>query len=326
MPRMVKAIRIHQTGGPEVLCWEDVALGDPGPGEVRLRHTAVGLNFIDINHRTGAYRLDSLPAVIGMEGAGVIEQMGEAVDGFAKGDRVSYCMVLGAYSRQRIISAHRLIKLDARTSDETAAAATLRGLTAHYLVRELYPVQPGDTVLVQAAAGGVGLLLCQWAKHLGATVLGTVGTDEKAALAKSHGCDHPILYRQTDFAEAVMDLTNGQGVSVVYDAVGKDTFEKGLDAIAERGWMVVYGQASGPVPPLDTLRLAPKGINVTRGALNLFVRDPAYRAESAAELFRLIADGVLKVEINQRYRLAEAWRAHADLEGRKTTGSTVLEP
>ena len=303
-----------------------MALGDPDPGEVRLRHTAVGLNFIDINHRTGAYRLDSPPAVIGMEGAGVIEQVGEAVDGFAKGDRVSYCMVLGAYSRERIIAAHRLIKLDARTSDETAAAATLRGLTAHYLVKELYPVKPGDTVLVQTAAGGVGLLLCQWAKYLGATVLGTVGTDEKAALAQAHGCDHPILYRQTDFAEAVMDLTAGQGVTVVYDAVGKDTYDKGLDVIAERGWMVGYGQASGPVPPLDTLRLAPKGINVTRGALNLFVRDTAYRAVSAAELFGLIADGVLKVEINQRYPLAEAWRAHADLEGRKTTGSTVLEP
>jgi NADPH2:quinone reductase len=235
-------------------------------------------------------------------------------------------MVLGAYSRERIIAAHRLIKLDARTSDETAAAATLCGLTAHYLVKELYPVKPGDTVLVQAAAGGVGLLLCQWAKYLGATVLGTVGTDEKAALAQAHGCDHPILYRQTDFAEAVMDLTAGQGVTVVYDAVGKDTYDKGLDVIAERGWMVGYGQASGPVPPLDTLRLAPKGINVTRGALNLFVRDTAYRAVSAAELFGLIADGVLKVEINQRYPLAEAWRAHADLEGRKTTGSTVLEP
>ncbi len=326
MPGTVKAIRIHQTGGPEVLCWEDVTIGAPGPGEVRLRHTAIGLNFIDINHRNGAYRLDNLPAVIGMEGAGVVERVGEAAGAFAVGDRVSYCMTLGAYAGERIIAADRLIKLDERTTDETAAAVTLRGLTAHYLVKELYPVQPGDVVLVQAAAGGVGLLLCQWAKHLGATVLGTVGTEDKAALAQAHGCDHPILYRHTDFARAVMDLTDGQGVTVVYDAVGKDTYEKGLGVIAERGWMVGYGQASGPVPPLDTGRLAAKGINVTRGALELFVGDPAYRARSAAELFGLIADGVLKVEINQRYPLAETARAHADLEGRKTTGSTVLDP
>lgn len=326
MARTVKAIRIHETGGPEVLCWEDVEVGAPGPGEVLLSHTAVGLNFIDINHRTGAYRLDSLPAVIGMEGAGVIERVGEATEGFAAGDRVTYCMVLGSYAQERLIAADRLIKLDDRTSDETAAAVTLRGLTAHYLIRELYPVKAGDTVLVHAAAGGVGLLLCQWAKHLGATVLGTVGTEDKAALAKAHGCDHPILYRHTDFAEAVMDLTSGHGVTVVYDAVGKDTYDKGLGVIAERGWMVGYGQASGPMPLLDTLRLAAKGINVTRGALGLFVRDPAYRARSAAELFGLIADGVLQVEINQRYPLAETARAHAELEGRETTGSSVLEP
>jgi NADPH2:quinone reductase len=326
MAATIKAICIHQTGGPEVLSWEDVAIGEPGPGEVRLRHTAVGLNFIDINHRTGTYRLDSLPAVIGMEGAGVIEQVGEAVKDLASGDRVSYCMVLGSYAHERIIAADRLIKLDDHTSDDTAAAVTLRGLTAHYLLKELYPVQPGDVVLVQAAAGGVGLLLCQWAKHLGATVLGTVGTEAKAALAKAHGCDHPILYGEVDFAEAVMDLTDGHGVTVIYDAVGKETYEKGLGVIAERGWMVGYGQASGPMPLLDTQRLAAKGINVTRGALGLFVRDPAYREKSAAELFGLIADGVLKVTINQRYPLAETARAHADLEGRKTTGSTVLEP
>jgi len=326
MPGTVKAVRIHEIGGPEVLRWEDVALGEPGAGEVHLRHTAIGLNFIDINHRNGAYRLECLPAVLGMEGAGVIEQVGETTDSFAVGDRVSYCMTLGAYAGERIIAADRLIKLDERTTDETAAAVTLRGLTAHYLVRELYPVQAGDTVLVHAAAGGVGLLLCQWAKHLGATVLGTVGTEDKAALAQAHGCDHPILYRHTDFAKAVMDLTDGMGVTVVYDAVGKDTYDKGLGVITERGWMVGYGQSSGPMPRLDTLRLAAKGINVTRGALELFVREPSYRAKSAAELFGLIADGVLKVEINQRYPLAETKRAHADLEGRKTTGSTVLEP
>jgi NADPH2:quinone reductase len=325
MPDTVKAIRIHKTGGPEVMRWEDVEIGLPNSGEVRLRHSAVGLNYIDVGHRSGSYPLPALPAVIGMEGAGVIEALGKGVSGFAVGDRVSYCMVLGSYSLARIINADRLIKLDDDTSEETAAAATLQGLTAHYLVRELYPVREDDIVLVQAAAGGVGLLLCQWAKHLGATVLGTVGTKEKAALATAHGCDHPILYRETDFGEVVLELTKGRGVNVIYDAVGKDTFDKGLDVLAERGWMVSYGQSSGPPPPVEVARLGPKGLNLTRGGLNLFVRDPEIRARNAAELFGLINDGVLKVEINQRYPLAEAATAHADLEGRKTTGSTILE-
>lgn len=326
MPDTVKAIRIHETGGPEVILWEDVEIGLPGPGEVRLRHSAVGLNYIDVGHRSGFYPLPALPAVIGMEGAGVIEALGEGVSGFAGGERVSYCMVLGSYSQARIISADRLIKLDDDTSEETAAAATLQGLTAHYLVRELYPVRKGDTVLVQAAAGGVGLLLCQWARHLGARVLGTVGTKEKAALAAAHGCEHPILYRETDFGEAVLELTKGRGVNVIYDAVGRDTFDKGLDVLAERGWMVSYGTSSGPTPPVEVMRLGPKGLNLTRGGLSLFVRDPEIRARNAGELFGLINDGVLKVEINQRYPLAEAAAAHADLEGRKTTGSTILEP
>jgi len=326
MTETVKAIRIHQTGGPDVMRWEDVELGPPGPGEARLRHTAVGLNYIDVGHRSGSYPLTSFPSVIGMEGAGVIEAIGEGVSGFAAGDRVTYCMTLGSYSQARNINVDRLIKLEADTSEEIAAAATLQGLTAHYLVRELYPVGDGDTVLVQAAAGGVGLLLCQWAKHLGATVLGTVGTAEKAKLAAAHGCDHPILYRETDFGEAVLELTDGKGANVVYDAIGKDTFDKGLDALAERGWMVSYGQSSGPAPAVDPARLGPKGLNLTRGGLNLFVRDPAIRARNAAEMFGLIEDGVLKVEINQRYALAEVATAHADLEGRKTTGSTILEP
>jgi NADPH2:quinone reductase len=321
----VNAIRIHETGGPDVMRWEEVEVGDPGPGEVRLRHTVVGLNYIDVNHRAGVYPLQDLPVVIGMEGAGVVEAVGPDVAGFAEGDHVTYCMALGSYSEARIIAADRLIKLDARTPDEVGAAATLQGLTAHYLLRELYPVQPGDTVLVQAAAGGVGLILCQWAKHLGATVLGTVGTQEKADYAAAHGCDHPILYREVDFGEAVMDLTGGKGVRVIYDAVGADTFDKGIDVLAERGWMVSYGEASGPVPPLETRRLGPKGLNVTRGGLNLFVRDPDYRAESAAELFGLIADGTIKLEINQRYALKDAAQAHTDLQARKTTGSTVFE-
>lgn len=325
MSDMVKAVRIHETGGPEAMRWEDVEVGDPGPGKVRLRQDVVGLNYIDINQRAGAYPLRSLPAVLGMEGTGVIEALGDGVSGgFAKGDRVTYCMALGSYAEQRVISARHLIKLDEGTSFETAAAATLQGLTAQYLVRQLYPVQAGDRVLVQAAAGGVGLLLCQWAKHLGATVLGTVGTPEKAEIAKAHGCDHPILYRDTDFAAAVKEITGGAGVNVVYDAVGKDTFDKGIDSLADRGWMVTYGQSSGPVPPLETTRLAPKALNVTRGGLNFFVKDPKARAKNAAELFGLIKDGALKVEINQRYPLAEAARAHTELEARQTTGSSVL--
>lgn len=326
MTRHAKAMRIHETGGPGVMRWEDVDLADPGPGQVVVRYTAVGLNYIDVNQRAGAYPLPALPVVLGMEGAGVVEEVGPGVADFAVGDRVSYCMVLGSYATRRTIAADRLIRLDDRTADETAAAATLQGLTARYLVRELYRVKPGDTVLVHAAAGGVGLLLCQWAKHLGATVLGTVGGPDKAALAAAHGCDHPIPYREVDFVAAAKDLTGGRGVNVIYDAVGKDTFLPGLAALAERGWMVSYGQSSGPVPPLDTARLAAKALNVTRGGLRLFVRDPAYRAETAADLFGLIADGVLRVEINQRYPLAEAARAHADLEARRTTGSTILEP
>jgi len=322
----VKAIRIHQTGAPDVMRWEDVSVGVPGPGEVRLRHTAVGLNYIDIQQRSGGYPLNDFPTILGMEGAGVIEAVGPDVAGFDVGDRVSYCMNRGSYSEQRVIGANWLIKLDDRIADEIAAASTLQGLTAHYLVRELYPVKAGDTVLVHAAAGGVGLLLCQWAKHLGATVIGTVGSAGKAALARAHGCDHPILYREVDFGDAVRDLTGGKGVNVVYDSVGKDTFDKGIDVLAERGWMVAFGQSSGPTPPLNTSRLAMKALNVTRGGLFYFVKDAGMRARNAAELFGLIADGTLKVEINQRYRLSDAARAHADLEARKTTGSTILTP
>ncbi len=306
--------------------WEDVSVGDPGTGEVRLRHTAVGLNYIDVQQRSGGYPMKDFPVVLGMEGAGVIEEVGPDVIDLAVGDRVSYCMHRGSYAEQRLINASHLIKLDDRTTDETAAASTLQGLTAHYLVRDLYKVKPGDTALVHAAAGGVGLLVCQWAKHLGATVIGTVGTREKAALAQAHGCDHPILYREVDFGKAVRDLTDGKGVNVVYDSVGKDTFDKGIDALADRGWMVSFGQSSGPAPALNTARLAMKAQNVTRGGLYYFVKDPEARARNAAELFGLIADGVLKVEINQRYPLSDAAQAHTDLEARKTTGSTILTP
>ena len=319
-----KAIRIHETGGPEVMKWEDVRVGDPGPGQVRLNHTVVGLNFIDINHRMGTYPLSSLPAVIGMEAAGVIEVVGDGVSDFKPGDRVSHCMSVGAYTEKMVIAADRLIRLADHTPDEIAAAASLQGLTAHYLLHESWKLEAGQTVLVQAAAGGVGLLLCQWAKHQGATVIGTVGNDEQAAYAAAHGCDHPIVYTRDDFAEGVREITGGKGVDVVYDAIGKDTFEKGLGCIAERGRMVSYGVASGPIAPVDLRVLRPLSGSVACGGLGNFIKEPAERARNADELFGLIAEGVLKVEINQRYALEDVATAHADLAGRRTTGSSVL--
>lgn len=324
MSQTVKAIRIHKTGGPEVMKWEDVEVGDPQAGEVLLRHTVAGLNFIDINHRAGTYPLPSLPAVIGMEAAGVVEAVGDGVEGFAPGTRVSHCMNVGAYSEKMIIAADRLIRLADHTPDEVAAAATLQGLTAHYLLHESWKLEAGDTVLVQAAAGGVGLLLCQWAAHKGATVIGTVGNDEKAEYAAEHGCAHPIVYTRDDFADRVRDITNGRGVEVVYDAIGKDTFEKGLTCLAERGRMVSYGVASGPIGPVDLRVLRPLSGSVVCGGLGNFIRDPAERGANANELFSLIADGKLKMEINQRYALSDAAKAHADLAGRKTTGSSIL--
>lgn len=320
----VKAIRIHETGGPEVMKWEDVEIGDPGQGQVRLRHTAVGLNFIDINHRSGAYPIATLPATIGMEAAGVVEAVGPGVSGFREGDRVSHCMTIGAYSQKMIIAADRLIRLHDHTSDEIAAAATLQGLTAHYLLHESWQLKPGQTALVQAAAGGVGLLLCQWAKHIGATVIGTVGTDEKGAYARAHGCDHPVNYVNEDFVARVKDITDGRGVDVVYDAIGKTTFSKGLDCLAERGRMVTYGVASGPIDPVNIGVLRSRSASIAAGGLGNFIRDPEERGRNADTLFGLIAEGVLKVEINQRYELADAARAHADLAGRRTTGSSVF--
>jgi NADPH:quinone reductase len=324
MPTTAKAIRIHETGGPEVMKWEDVEVRDPGQGEVLLRHTVAGLNFIDINHRMGTYPLASLPAVIGMEAAGEVEAVGDGVADFKPGDRISHCMTVGAYSEKMVIAADRLIRLADHTPDEIAAAATLQGLTAHYLLHESWKLEAGQTVLVQAAAGGVGLLLCQWAKHIGATVLGTVGNDEKAAYAAAHGCDHPIVYTRDDFVEKVKEITDGKGVDVVYDAIGKDTFEKGLGCIAERGRMVSYGVASGPIAPVDLRVLRPQSGSIACGGLGNFIKDPDERGRNADELFGLIAEGVLKVEINQRYPLSDVAAAHADLAGRRTTGSSIL--
>jgi NADPH2:quinone reductase len=323
-PLMVKAVWIHETGGPEVLSLDDVELSAPGEGEVTLRHTALGLNYIDIGMREGHYPFVKPPMAVGMEAAGVVEEVGPGVDGFKPGDRVSHCMVPGAHAEKRNIKADRLIRLPGGISDEVAAAATLQGLTAEYLLRSSHVVRPGETVLVQAAAGGVGLMLCQWAKALGATVLGTVGTDEKAALAKAHGCDHPIVYTRENFVDRVNEITGGAGVNAVYDAIGKDTFLDGIKCLAVRGHMVAYGNASGRADPLDLSLLGPKSLTVTWGGLGVYVADPVDRGRRADALWEMITSGKLKIEINQHYALEDIKQAHIDLQGRKTTGSSVI--
>lgn len=324
MPTKTRAIRVYETGGPEVMKWEEVDVPDPGPGQVRLRHSAVGLNFIDVNQRSGAYPLPGLPVVLGMEAAGFVDAVGEGVDDFGVGDRVSHCMNLGAYAEIMVIGSNQLIRLPDSISDEIAATATLQGLTAHYLLHESWALEAGQTILVHAAAGGVGLILCQWAKHIGATVLGTVGSEEKVDLATAHGCDHPIIYTREDFAERVKTITGGRGVDVVYDAIGKDTFTKGLGCLAERGRMVSFGVASGPIGPVDINVLRLLSASIACGGLRTFTKEASERARNAEKLFGLIASGALKVEINQRYPLADASQAHADLEARRTTGSSIL--
>ena len=323
---MAKAIQIAKNGGPEVLEYVDVDVPAPGEGQVVLDQTAVGLNFIDINHRRGTYPLKDFPVVIGMEAAGVVAEVGPGVTSVSAGDRVTYCMVLGAYADRRVIAADRLVKLPDAVSDEQAAAMTLQGLTAQYLLKSSYPVKAGDTILVHAAAGGVGLILCQWAKHLGATVIGTVGSDEKAAYATAHGCDHPIVYTREDFVARVNDITDGAGVAAVYDAIGQDTFVKGLDALADFGSMVSYGEASGPVPAIEPRVLGAKALSITRGSLAPFTRTRERLEPRAADLLEVIGSGAVKIEINQRYKLSEAAQAQSDMEARRTTGSTVLIP
>jgi NADPH:quinone reductase len=324
---MIKAVRVHQLGGVENLKYEDVEIGEPGAGEVLLRHRAIGLNFVDVGMRAGLYPLKpELPFTLGMEAMGEVERVGPGVTGFSAGDRVSHCMVPGAYAEKMLVKADRLISVPDNISNEIAAAATLQGLTAEYLLRSCYAVQPGDTVLIQAAAGGMGLLLCQWAKHLGATVLGTVSTDAKAEIAAAHGCDHPIVYSRENFVDRVAEITGGAGVKAVYDAVGKDTFEGGLASLGVCGHMVSYGNSSGPVAPVNITALGPKSQTITRGALGVFVADPVDRARRANDLWSLIAGGQLKIEINQSYKLADVAQAHAALEGRTTTGSSILMP
>jgi len=323
---MPKAIRIYETGGPEVMKWEEIDPGDPGPGEARVRHEAVGLNFIDVYHRTGLYPLPSLPATPGMEGAGVVEAVGDDVDEVSAGDCVAYAGVPpGAYAEIRCMPAHRLVKLPDAISSQQAAGMMLQGMTARYLLHGCYPVKKGDTILVHAAAGGVGLIACQWAHFLGATVIGTVGTDEKAELAAANGCDHPILYREVDFADRVKEITNGRGVDAVYDSVGQATFMKSLDCLRPLGIMVSFGQASGSVPPLDIGVLAAKGsLFLTRPSLMAYTADRADLLAHANDLFDVVEKGAVKIKVNQTYPLSEAAQAHKDLEARLTTGSTVL--
>ena len=321
---MPHAIRVHQTGGPEVLKWEEVEVGDPGPGELRIRQEAAGLNFIDVYHRTGLYP-QPMPFIPGVEGAGTADTVGPDVTDFNPGDRVAYGGPAGGYAEVRLIPADRLVKLPDGISTEQAAAAMLQGMTAEMLLRRVYSVKSGDTILVHAAAGGVGLILCQWAKALGATVIGTVGSDEKADLARAHGCDHPIVYTREDFVAAVDRLTNGAKVAVVYDGVGRDTFMKSLDCLQRRGMMASFGNASGPVDPFDALLLARKGsLFLTRPTLYDYTLDPADLQQSARSLFDVITSGKVKIEVKQRFALKDAAEAHRALEGRKTIGSTVL--
>jgi NADPH2:quinone reductase len=319
---------MYETGGPDVLRWEEVVVAEPGAGEALIRQTAVGLNYIDIYHRTGLYPIGDLPATPGMEGAGEVLALGEGVTDLQKGDRVAYAgLPPGAYAEQRLIPADRLVKLPETVNDQQAAAMMLQGMTAQYLLRRTYRVKPGDKILLHAAAGGVGLIACQWAKHLGATVIGTVGSHEKAAVASAHGCDHPLLYRDEDWVARVRELTGGEGVSVVYDSVGKDTFLKSFDCLKPLGLLVSFGQASGPVPPIDPGILAAKGsLFLTRPSLMTYTAKRNDLLDSARELFAVIASGVVKVEISQTYPLSQAAQAQRDLEARKTTGSTVLIP
>jgi NADPH:quinone reductase len=321
------AIRIHKTGGPDVLTWEDVEVGEPAAGQVLLRQTAIGLNYIDTYHRSGLYPV-SLPSGIGLEGAAIVEKLGPDVSDFKIGDRVAYASApIGAYAELRLYPAERLVKIPAGISDRQAAGMMLRGMTVEYLIRRTYAAKPGQSVLFHAAAGGVGLIATQWLKHLGVTVIGTAGSPEKMALAKAHGCAHVIDYRKEDVAKRVRELTGGKGVPVVYDSVGKDTFQGSLDSLAPRGMFVSFGNASGPVPAFEPAILAAKGsLFLTRPSLIHYTTTRADLVESANALFDVVTKGAVKIEVNQTHPLRNAAQAHRDLEARKTTGSTILLP
>jgi len=322
---MTHAIRFHKTGGPEVLVWEEVPVPKPGPGEARVRHTAIGLNYVETYLRSGLYPVQ-LPSALGTEGAGVVEEIGPGVTEVKVGDRVAYANgPLGSYSQERVMPADRLVVLPDGISDRQAAAMMLKGLTTQYLIRQIFKVGKGDTILFHAAAGGVGLIACQWAKSLGATVIGTVGSDDKAKLAKAHGCDYPIVYTREDFVARVAELTKGEKLRVVYDSVGKDTFMKSLDCIRPLGMMVSFGQASGPVGAVDLGIFAQKGsLFFTRPSLQTYAAKRADLVAMAKDLFAVVLSGAVKIEVNQTYPLKEAVQAHRDLAARKTTGSTVL--
>ena len=323
---MTRAVRIHRTGGPDVLTLETVDTGRPGAGEVLVRQTAIGLNFIDTYQRSGLYPL-ALPATLGMEAAGIVEALGPGVTEFGVGDRVAYPMTAGAYASERIMPADRLVGILDGVSDETAAAMMLKGMTVEYLLMRTFPVEKGQTILFHAAAGGVGLIACQWARALGVRVIGTVSTAEKAALASAHGCDHPIVTSSEDIAERVMDITGGKGVPVVYDSIGRDTFDASLAVLAPRGTLVSFGQSSGPVESFNPARLAAGGsLYYTRPGLANYIASRADLDLSAGRLFSMIDSGKVRIEVNQRYPLDDVERAHRDLEGRRTTGSTVLLP
>jgi NADPH2:quinone reductase len=321
---MPHAIRVHENGGPEVLKWEEVEVGQPSPGQVRLRQEAAGLNFIDVYHRTGLYKQE-LPFTPGTEGAGVVEAIGGDVANVKAGDRVAYAGPIGGYAEERLIAADRLVKLPDSISTEQAAAAMLQGMTVHMLLRSVHRVQSGETILIHAAAGGVGLIACQWAKALGATVIGTVSTDEKAELARAHGCDRPIVYTREDFVAGVDRITGGKKLPVVYDSVGRDTFMKSLDCLAPRGLMVSFGNSSGAVEPFSPLLLSQKGsLFLTRPTLFNYTAKREELEQAAGELFDMITSGKVKIEVKQRFAVEDAAEAHRALEARKTSGSTVL--
>jgi len=323
----MKAIRIHKTGGPEVLTLEDIALPLPAAGQVRVRHTAIGVNFIDTYHRSGLYPLP-LPSGLGMEAAGVVDALGPGVGHLEAGERVAYCLgPLGAYAEANNVAADRLVKLPANIGDEDAAASLLKGLTAQYLLKRTYAVKPVETILFHSAAGGVGLIACQWAKHLGVTVIGSVGSDDKVALAEANGCAHVVNTRSDDWAARVRELTAGQGVPVVYDSIGKDTFARSLDCLAVRGMMVSFGNSSGAVPAFEPGILSAKGsLYLTRPTLQSYARTPEELQAAADDLFAVISSGAVKIAIHQRFALAEARKAHEALHSRATTGATVLIP
>jgi NADPH2:quinone reductase len=324
---MAKAVRVQAYGGPEVLKYEDVEVGKPGPGQLRVRHRAVGVNFIDTYFRTGMYPAPSLPFVLGNEAAGEVVEVGEGVTGFRPGDRVAYVVTLGNYAEERVVDAKAAVKLPEGIGYDTAAAMMLKGMTVQYLLRRTFAVKPGDTILFHAAAGGVGLIACQWAKHLGATVIGTVGSQEKAELARQNGCDHVILYREEDVAKRVREITGGEGVPVVYDGVGKATFTASLDSLRPFGVFVSFGSASGPIDAFNIGILAQKGsLYATRPTLNTHIAKREILEEIAGDLFQVVGSGAVKIPIHSRRPLAEAADVHRALEGRETTGATVMIP